>query len=262
MIKPSWLEIVSSERCGFDSIGMWFSGNANGGEGATSYPIRTNFDIPENETCTIVFTFIHSNSCSDQGVCVFNTESTPIWTWGTDSSRIAYQFDCPFPHLDGQSNNGGEQPELLEVGQVYTGRFVYDPSGEGTVTGELFVGSNTTGEPISTISITEKLPSGSYRVGFDADLDEQEMEFGSKSYFTYISVNGRISESGSSSSCSRVCDNNHSPGFSCFTTKACVCTKWRYFPPQCSRANIVAGTCSSIGGAYVPAITVCNQRLF
>ena len=38
--------------------------------------------------------------------------------------------------------------------------------------------------------------------------------------------------------------------------------KWRYFYPQCTRANIVSGVCHGKAGAYVAAVTVCAQSLF
>lgn len=34
---------------------------------------------------------------------------------------------------------------------------------------------------------------------------------------------------------------------------------WKYFYAQCPKTNFL---CSSISGAYVPAITVCNQQLW
>jgi hypothetical protein len=37
---------------------------------------------------------------------------------------------------------------------------------------------------------------------------------------------------------------------------------WLYFYSQCSRIQQALGICSSKSGAYVPAITVCTQRLF
>ncbi len=37
---------------------------------------------------------------------------------------------------------------------------------------------------------------------------------------------------------------------------------WRFFYPQCSRANIASGTCNGRAGAYVAAVTVCGQSLF
>ena len=52
--------------------------------------------------------------------------------------------------------------------------------------------------------------------------------------------------------------------FKCFvgTTNSCTCSSWKYYYPNCTRANIVSGLCSGKSGAYVPAIVVCNQRLF
>jgi hypothetical protein len=37
---------------------------------------------------------------------------------------------------------------------------------------------------------------------------------------------------------------------------------WKYFYPRCSRTLQSLGICSSKAGAWVPAITVCTQRLF
>ena len=53
-------------------------------------------------------------------------------------------------------------------------------------------------------------------------------------------------------------------GFSCVnkSSNVCTCATWRFFFPQCTRANIVSGTCNGRAGAYVAAITVCNQNLF
>ena len=39
-------------------------------------------------------------------------------------------------------------------------------------------------------------------------------------------------------------------------------TSWKYFFTQCTRNQQALGLCSAISGAWVPAITVCNQRLF
>jgi len=37
---------------------------------------------------------------------------------------------------------------------------------------------------------------------------------------------------------------------------------WRYYYPRCSKVLQSLGICSSSAGAWVAAITVCNQRLF
>lgn len=39
-------------------------------------------------------------------------------------------------------------------------------------------------------------------------------------------------------------------------------TRWLYFYPQCGRILQALGICSAKAGAYVPAITVCTQRLY
>jgi len=53
-------------------------------------------------------------------------------------------------------------------------------------------------------------------------------------------------------------------GFRCLEPDKVTYTivKWRYFYSQCSRIQNALGICSSTSGGYVPAITVCNQRLF
>lgn len=38
--------------------------------------------------------------------------------------------------------------------------------------------------------------------------------------------------------------------------------RWLFFYPNCGAILQSLGQCSSTAGAYVPAITVCTQRLF
>ena len=69
------------------------------------------------------------------------------------------------------------------------------------------------------------------------------------------------SEESSSKSCNaQVCDV---PAFKCYVgvTSSCTCAKWKFFTAQCSRIQQSLGICSGTSGAYVPAITVCNQRI-
>lgn len=37
---------------------------------------------------------------------------------------------------------------------------------------------------------------------------------------------------------------------------------WRYYYPSCSRNLQLLNLCSASRGAWVPAVTVCQQRLF
>jgi uncharacterized delta-60 repeat protein len=52
--------------------------------------------------------------------------------------------------------------------------------------------------------------------------------------------------------------------FKCYvgTTQSCTCSTWKYFYPNCTRLQQALGICNGNAGAYVPAIAVCNQRLF
>jgi len=53
------------------------------------------------------------------------------------------------------------------------------------------------------------------------------------------------------------------PAFKCYlgTSKSCTCARWKYFTAQCTRNQQALGICNGTSGAFVPAITVCNQRL-
>ena len=57
-----------------------------------------------------------------------------------------------------------------------------------------------------------------------------------------------------------------SKGYKCIYTQdsktKCRCSTMRMFAAGCARSQESSGLCSSMSRAYVPAITVCNQRLF
>ena len=39
-------------------------------------------------------------------------------------------------------------------------------------------------------------------------------------------------------------------------------TTWKFYTAQCTRVQQALGACSGTSGAWVPAVTVCNLRLF
>ena len=185
--KPDWMETFSNNQVGygFDQTGMWFINNADG----TTYPIRSNFDIADTETCVIIFTFIHDTFCSDQGICVYNASTPPEWGWGTNATRIALSYNCPTVYIYGQLAETQGPANLVE-GRTYTAKATYNPVA-GTFTAETYLGTSATGTPISTISLSESLPAGNYRVAFCADQDgaeAEEFKANNKSYFTYVSL--------------------------------------------------------------------------
>jgi hypothetical protein len=185
--KPSWLDYYpNSEKTtegvnfGFDSTGMWFSGNSNG----ISYPIRTNYDISSNKRTEIIFSIIQGN-CADHSVCVFNPSIEPQWNWGTDSTRIAFAVNCGGPEINGITMEGEGGGSNLINGETYTCKIVYDPSA-GTFSYEVYNGTSATGAAINSLTLNQVLPEGPYRIGFDADQDADP----TKSYFTYLSIVG------------------------------------------------------------------------
>ena len=405
---PDWMEKFSNAQVGygFDQNGMWFVNNADG----TTYPIRSNFDIADTDTCVITFTFIHDTYCSDQGICVYKASTPPVWNWGINGTRIALSYNCPTVYIYGQSAYAEGVVDLVD-GQTYTAKATYNPIA-GTFTAETYLGTSATGTPVSTISLSESLPAGNYRVAFCSDQDGGEgvlNENNNKSYFTYASIevgsstyvmekqnyfgstssqyftqmypgmfvmaatgidisefsitgnlgsdgegvdaaeifpltssgknytaffktnygggdpsiNHFIIVPGNSTGITHLYDNtsdwdddclqgltgkdeiyyfvvtrgdanainleeatiiaqkfldvitagtvitNYCPpstcntaGSPCVFNNVCVCAKKRLFAPNCSLSQSNSGICSSVNGAYVPAITVCRQRLF
>ena len=188
--QPSWLDTFPDEDVafGFDSTGMWFSGNASD----APYPIRTNYDIDSDETVVVIYTFVYDevggsegSPCPDHGICFFKADVEPYWSWGDNTSRIAIQYSCGDPEISGQDSNNAGSNYQLTTGETYTARVTYNPVAE-TVTHELFDGSSVSATLVDTITLTEeRLPAGAYRIGFHADLDTDSNE---KAYFTYLEI--------------------------------------------------------------------------
>jgi hypothetical protein len=185
--QPAWLDTFPDADVlfGFDATGMWFSGNA----GAAPYPIRTNYDIDGETTVVVIYTFVHADvdeGCPDQGICFFKADVEPYWSWGDNTSRIAVQYNCGDPEINGQENTV-ESDYALTVGDTYTARVTYNPVAE-TITHELFDGASVTDPLVDTLVLeNERLPAGAYRIGFHADLDT-DVVGGEKSYFTYLEI--------------------------------------------------------------------------
>lgn len=184
--QPSWLDTFPDEDVafGFDSTGMWFSGNASN----APYPIRTNYDIDGDTTVVVIYTFVYTDvdeGCPDHGICFFKADVEPYWSWGDNTSRIAVQYNCGNPEIEGQNENGASTAYQLTVGDTYTARVTYNPVAE-TITHELFDGNTVEATLVDTITLTnEVLSAGAYRIGFHADLDSSVPD---KAYFTYLEI--------------------------------------------------------------------------
>jgi hypothetical protein len=166
---------------GWNSEGLWFQ-NANGGSG-TSYPVFTNFTIPESSSVVAEFIVNINDECSDVGICIYSDEANPEWSWNTNLTRIAAQFDCTSLQLVGRTTSAGGEVNVPDPG-IYRVRFAYDPAAP---TDKVTVSYQVQGsdQVLETLTINEALPAGPYRVGFAADQNSSTV----KTYMTYVSIN-------------------------------------------------------------------------
>jgi hypothetical protein len=167
---------------GWNSNGLWFQ-NADESDGATSYPVFTDFTIPEDSSVVVEFIFDANTECNNIGVCVYSDGDNPEWDYATNSSRIAAQFDCFDLKLFGRTTSAAGDVGIPESG-LYRVRFAYDPTAS---TNKVTVSYTAQGsdEVIESLSINEALPAGPYRIGFAADQDSDT----TKTYMTYLSIN-------------------------------------------------------------------------
>jgi hypothetical protein len=167
---------------GWNSQGLWFQ-NAQGSSPITSYPIYTDFTIPQNSSVVVEFIFDANTECNNIGVCVYSDGGNPAWDYATNSSRIAAQFDCFDLKLFGRNTSEIGNVGIPESG-LYRVRFAYDPTAS---TDKVTVSYKLQGsdEIIESLSINEALPAGPYRIGFAADQDSSS----TRTYMTYVSIN-------------------------------------------------------------------------
>jgi hypothetical protein len=166
---------------GWNSNGLWFQ-NADESDGATSYPVFTDFTIPEDSSVVVEFIFDANTECNNIGVCVYSDGDNPEWDYTTNSSRIAAQFDCFDLKLFGRTTSAAGDVGIPESG-LYRVRFAYNPTAS---TDKVTVSYTAQGseEVIESLSINEALPAGPYRIGFAADQDSSS----TKTYMTYVSI--------------------------------------------------------------------------
>ena len=173
--QPSWIDEVNADfgalSFGFTSNGMHITGDADDEDlqDSEEYPYVTDFDIPQNQKVTVQFSFFHNEQCADHGVILFNSITTPRWSWGNNATGLVGQWDCGQPQIGGYANSIMGAEGILNIGQAYIGIFTYDPT---LSTNNLtLVTKELDGDVIDTISLTTQLSPGAYRIGFSADQD-------------------------------------------------------------------------------------------
>jgi hypothetical protein len=163
---------------GWDSDGVWFT-NASNNEGSTSYPIFTDFTVAQNEPVIVRFDININDECSDMGVCVYVDGDTPEWDYGTNTTRIAAQFDCSDVTLFGRTTQTVSENTPIPSDGFYTVTFTYNPTAPTNKVIASFTARDSN-VVIASITLNEALPAGRYRVGFAADQNSSTIK-------TYIS---------------------------------------------------------------------------
>jgi hypothetical protein len=167
---------------GWDSDGVWFT-NASNNEGSTSYPIFTDFTVAQNEPVIVRFDININDECSDMGVCVYVDGDTPEWDYGTNTTRIAAQFDCLDVTLFGRTTQTVSENTPIPSDGFYTVTFTYNPTAPTNKVIASFTARDSN-VVIASITLNEALPAGRYRVGFAADQNSST----TKTYISNLTI--------------------------------------------------------------------------
>lgn len=188
---PSWLQQRTrySSYTGFDANGFWINGNAWGSN--YSYPIATNNVAFTGTYLDLKFVAVKNNSCSDHGFCIFKTGTSPVWKWGMDSSRIAFQWNCssPFwypPTGSSIQNSGASNIDTYFVHitlNLLYGGYSTDIR-TGSFTGTQVTNVTATSSDMKLSNLNGWSSGDTYEIGFDADQDTTSF----KSYFKDITI--------------------------------------------------------------------------
>jgi hypothetical protein len=191
--KPTWLSITprSPDRdtldtdYGFDSTGMWFTGNNEATfDDSPAYPIHTTDSFPADVKVVVEFEIDYNDGEEDWGICVYPADGVPHWSWDSHPSRIAATIDIGENDLQ---IYGFTDSTFSSLGNpnpgTYTARFTYDPIAELST----FEIEDAAGVVFSRCQQPGRLARDQdYRIGFDADWDNAGV--GEKSYFTGLTI--------------------------------------------------------------------------
>ena len=184
---------VLNTHFGWDSNGLWFGNAINDGPGSyQSYPVFSEFVMAEFDKVVVTFDMQVDDFCSDMGVCVYPSGETPNWSWNTDGTRIAAQFDCTNPEIWGMntSNTGENSEDDLPDPGTYRVVFTYDPNAaEEKVVFQTFLidGNQLTQRARLTLNEQFELNGGTYKIGFASDNSSNDELAGDPPHITYIS---------------------------------------------------------------------------
>lgn len=163
---------------GWDSDGVWFSGNA--GEDP-SYPIFTNFTIPSNQQVEVTVEFVYNQRCADFGLCFYQDDTVPDWDWGSNPTRIACSYNCETPAIYGLTTENDPEVNLLIPPNTYTCNVIYNPNSNPNIT----LTTTLNGTTVDTRTLDNQVLTSAYRIGFSADQDNEDF----RTYIKNLTIN-------------------------------------------------------------------------
>ena len=178
---------------GFDSTGMWFTGdNEETLTDQPANPIHTRDAFPADAKVVVEFDVNKGDFQEDHGVCVYPADGVPHWSWSSHPSRIAAMVDGNIEDDEYQAELNGLTDSSYGPGvsdqYVSRARFTYDPLAELT-TFELL---DVDGIVTSRCQTPGRLAQGQdYMIGFDADWDNAGV--GERSYFSNLTITTSVS---------------------------------------------------------------------
>jgi hypothetical protein len=178
---------------GFDSDGMWFTGDNEATlTDQPAYPIHTRDAFPADAKVVVEFDINTGGFSEDHGVCVYPANGVPHWSWDPHPSRIAAMVDADDEENEYQTNLYGltdsSSGQWVTDQDVSRARFTYDPLAELT-TLELL---DADGVVTSRCQTPGRLARGQdYMIGFDADWDNAGVD--ERSYFSYLTITTSVS---------------------------------------------------------------------
>lgn len=179
-------EGILDTNFGWDNSGVWFSGNATKVSNL-SYPIFTDFTIPPDQQVEVTVDFVYNDNCSDFGLCFYQDDTAPEWSWGTNETRIACEYNCQTPVINGLTESNDREEDIINDLGTYTCNVIYNPnSNPNIIMNTLFNGTI-----IDTITLNNQVLTSDYRIGFCADQDDTDF----RTYIKDLTININNGES-------------------------------------------------------------------
>ena len=142
------------------------------------YTVQTTESFTGDKLIQTSFYYGGSDNCPDPSICVYsasNSRTSPVWNWGTSSTRIAVQNNCASStQIYGFTNSATGSSFTYSTSNWYTMHFYHEPT-LNRCRYAMTAGQNdwTRSNSLMTAEITlsSQSVSGAYYIGLASDAD-------------------------------------------------------------------------------------------